>query len=129
MEIGIFLKGNIPSSKNSKNFTRKGKKTFLVNSATVNKYLANFEYQYFDNKNKKKFKEMLRGKKKPYQIKFTFTRDSKRKFDASNIVQIVQDLMVRHNWLIDDNYDEMIPVFNPGYKLDPKNPGVLIEVL
>ena len=129
MEIGIFLKGNVPSSKNSKNFTRINNKTLLLNSKTVNKYLANFEYQYFDNKNKKKFKEMLKGKKKPYQIKFTFTRDSKRKFDASNIVQIVQDLMVRHNWLIDDNYDEMIPVFNPGYKLDPSYPGVLIEVL
>lgn len=129
MEIGIFLKGNVPSSKNSKNFTRINNKTLLLNSKTVNKYLANFEYQYFDNKNKKKFKEMLRGKKKPYQIKFTFTRDSKRKFDASNIVQIVQDLMVRHNWLIDDNYDEMIPVFNPEYKLDPSYPGVLIEVL
>lgn len=129
MEIGIFLKGNVPSSKNSKNFTRINNKTLLLNSKTVNKYLANFEYQYFDNKNKKKFKEMLRGKKKPYQIKFTFTRDSKRKFDASNIVQIVQDLMVRHNWLIDDNYDEMIPIFNPEYKLDPSYPGVLIEVL
>lgn len=129
MEIGIFLKGNVPSSKNSKNFTRINNKTLLLNSKTVNKYLANFEYQYFDNKNKKKFKEMLRGKKKPYQIKFTFTRDSKRKFDASNIVQIVQDLMVKHNWLMDDNYDEMIPVFNPKYKLDPSYPGVLIEVL
>ena len=129
MGVGIFLKGNVPSSKNSKNFIRVNNKTLLLNSKTVNKYLANFEYQYFDNKNKKKFKEMLRGKKKPYQIKFTFTRDSKRKFDASNIVQIVQDLMVRHNWLIDDNYDEMIPVFNPEYKLDPSYPGVLIEVL
>lgn len=83
MEIGIFLKGNVPSSKNSKNFTRINNKTLLLNSKAVNKYLANFEYQYFDNKNKKKFKEMLRGKKKPYQIKFTFTRDSKRKFDKS----------------------------------------------
>lgn len=130
MENKIFIKGNVPSSKNSKQFIKtKTGRTCLINSKTVQKYLAEFEYQYFDNKNRKKFKEMAEGKEKPLEIRFTFYRDSKRKFDANNISQIVQDLMKKHNWIQDDNYDEMIPVFNKDYFIDRENPGVIIEVL
>ena len=36
--------------------------------------------------------------------------------------------MVQHGWLLDDNCEELIPVFL-GYEVDRNNPGVRIEVL
>ena len=70
----------------------------------------------------------LKGKKKPYDIEFTFYRKTKRKFDYINAAQIVQDLMVKYGWLDDDNCTEMKPYFG-NYVHQKKNPGVLIKIL
>ena len=120
----IFIAGNVPSSKNSKQWTGK----FLISSKTVREYRSKFAYQFSSLENKKKFNEMTRDKEKPYKIGFYFIRDSQRKFDYINIAQIVQDLMVEHEWIVDDNCTELVPVFL-GYKIDKENPGVKIEVL
>ena len=124
----FFIKGNVPSSKNSKQIFKNKKtgKTFITSSKTVKAYLSNFEYQY--DIFAKEFKEQLKSKAKPYKIGFYFVRDSRRKFDYININQIVQDLMVQHGWIDDDNCEELIPVFI-GYEVDRNNPGVRIEVL
>ena len=87
-----------------------------------------FSYQFNSLENKKKFKEMIKDKEKPYKIGFYFIRDSQRKFDYINIAQIIQDLMVKYEWIEDDNCTELVPVFL-GYKVDKENPGVKIEVL
>ena len=71
---------------------------------------------------------MLKGKKKPYNIEFTFYRKTKRKFDYINAAQIVQDLMVKHGWIDDDNCTEMKPYFG-NYVHQKDNPGVFIKVL
>lgn len=44
----FFIKGNVPSSKNSKQIFKNKKtgKTFITSSKTVKAYLSNFEYQY-----------------------------------------------------------------------------------
>ena len=118
----IFIKGNVPSSKNSKQWTGK----YLIASKTVRAYLKEYEYQY--DEFIKEFKEMAKNKDKPLRIGFYYIRDSKRKFDYINMAQIVQDLMVKHGWIDDDNCDEIIPVFL-GYEVDKKNAGVRIEVL
>lgn len=120
----IFIFGNVPSSKNSKQWTGK----CLMSSKTVKKYIDKFSYQFNSLENKKKFKEMIKDKEKPYKIGFYFIRDSQRKFDYINIAQIIQDLMVNYEWIEDDNCTELVPVFL-GYKVDKENPGVKIEVL
>ena len=124
----IFIKGNVPSSKNGKQIFKNQKtgKMFITSSKTVKAYLSNFEYQY--DVFVKEFKEQLKSKAKPYKIGFYFVRDSRRRFDYININQIVQDLMVQHGWIDDDNCEELIPVFL-GYEIDKNNPGVRIEVL
>lgn len=124
----IFIKGNVPSSKNSKQIFKNQKtgKMFITSSKTVKAYLKDFEYQY--DVFVKEFKEQLKSKSKPYKIGFYFIRDSRRKFDYININQIVQDLMVQHGWIDDDNCEELIPVFL-GYEVDKNNAGVKIEVL
>lgn len=120
----IFISGNVPSSKNSKQWTGR----CLINSKTVQKYLKLYAYQFQLPKNRNTFKKMLKGKEKPYRIGFYFVRDSKRRFDYINAAQLPCDLMTQHNWIDDDNANEIIPVFL-GHEVDKNNPGVRIEVL
>lgn len=118
----IFIKGNVPSSKNSKHWTGK----MLINSKTVMKYKKYSADDWW--RNGIKFKEMIKGKEKPYRIGFYFIRDSKRKFDYINAAQLPLDLMQEYDWLDDDNMENVIPVFL-GYEVDKENPGIRIEIL
>lgn len=123
----IFINGNVPSSKNSKQFvTFKTGKKMLINSETVRNYMKNHCDEWWENSSK--FKEMIKGKEKPYRIGFYFIRDSKRKFDYINAAQLPLDLMQDYGWIDDDDVNNVIPVFL-GYEVDKENPGVRIEIL
>ena len=123
----IFINGNVPSSKNSKQFvTFKTGKKMLISSKTVRNYMKNHCDEWWENSSK--FKEMIKGKEKPYRIRFYFIRDSKRKFDYINAAQLPLDLMQDYGWIDDDDVNSVIPVFL-GYEVDKENPGVRIEIL
>ena len=99
----IFIPGNTPSSKNYKRWTGK---TLISNPQTL-KYKKHNAWFFLQNKAK-----FLYGAKlvqPPFHIGFHFVRDSKRKFDFINALQIVQDMMVEHNLIEDDNMDLLIP--------------------
>ncbi len=118
----IYIKGNVPSSKNSKRWTGK----MLINSKTVMEYKKNTAYDW--HKKGTEFKKMLKGKEKPYKIGFYFIRDSKRKFDYVNVAQLPLDLMQEYSWIENDNMENVIPIFL-GYKVDKEETGIKIEVL
>ena len=120
----IYISGNVPSSKNSKQWTGK----MLINSKTVRNYLKEHEKEWKDKDTILRFTELLKGKEKPYKIGFYFIRDTKRKFDYINVCQLPCDLMVKYKWIDDDNCDEIIPIFL-GYKVDKENAGIEISVL
>ena len=123
----IFIAGNTPSSKNSKQFvTLKNGKTMLLNSKTVQKYIKESKADWLVNKNE--FLKMLKGKEKPYKIELYFIRDSKRRFDYINSAQIVFDLMQEYGYIEDDDSTNIIPVFR-GFEVDKARTGVEIEVL
>lgn len=117
----IFIPGNVPSSKNSKQWTGK----MLINSKAVRKYIFNTK-SYYENF-KKEFKELTKDMEKPYPIYFEFIRGSRHRFDYINPAQTVQDLMVKHDWIEDDNMDNLLPYFLP-YSYDKENPGVNIII-
>jgi hypothetical protein len=129
----IFIPGNVASSKNSKQWTGK----YLVDSKTTQRYRTSSAWYW--KLNKREFQKMLEGKDKPYIVKFFFVRDSRRKFDFVNMVQICQDLMVEYGWIADDNCNEMLPFpvihnLDPLYEtkwyaVDKDKPGVYISVL
>lgn len=141
----IFIPGNVPSSKNSRINTVKG--SFA--SKTVKSYLNNLGIQSYSSSkklvkgyvNKPNLIESLRedflkqtsGKELPLEIGFHFIRDSKRKFDFHNIVQVVLDLMTAHDIIIDDNMDCVIPfalkMDSKFYSVDKENPGVWIKII
>lgn len=123
----IFIQGNTPSSKNSKQFvTLKNGKTMLLNSKTVQNYIKKSKVDWI--KNKTEFLKMLEGKEKPYKIELYFIRDSKRRFDYINSAQIVFDLMQEHGYIEDDDSTNVIPVFK-GFEVDKARAGVEIRVI
>ena len=123
----IFISGNTPSSKNSKQFvTLKNGKKLLLNSKIVRKYIDKSEMDWRFNKTE--FFKMLKGKNKPYKIELYFIRDSKRKFDYINAAQIVFDLMQHYGYIEDDDSQNIIPVFK-GFEVDKARAGVEIEIL
>lgn len=118
----IYIPGNVPSSKNSKRWTGK----FLIGSKTTLAYKKNAGQFYAIYK--KQFHSMVKDKNTPYRVQFTFIRDSKRRFDYCNAVQIVADMMVIYGLLKDDSADILMPVFAP-YQYKKNDGGVIIEVL
>lgn len=123
----IFIAGNTPSSKNSKQFvTLKNGKKLLLNSKIVRKYIDKSEMDWRFNKTE--FFKMLKGKNKPYKIELYFIRDSKRKFDYINAAQIIFDLMQEYGYIEDDDSTNVIPIFK-GFEVDKARAGVEIEVL
>lgn len=118
----IFIRGNVPSSKNSKS-SFNGR---VVHSKLTIEYRKNTSFTY--SCLAEKFKSMLKGKEKPYRIGIRIVRDSKRRFDYHNICQLPLDLMQEFGWIGDDCADEVIPVFLP-YSIDKESPGIYISVL
>lgn len=118
----IFVPGNVPSSKNSRQWTGK----YSIASKTCQKYYKASEEFYTQYKDD--FKLKLKGLEPPYKVVFCFCRGSKHKFDYINPAQTVQDQMVKYGWLDDDNADNLIPIFHP-YTYDKDKAGVYINVL
>ena len=87
--------------------------------------------------------KMKVGKDDPIVIGYHQVRNSKRLFDFSNSVEIVQDLMTAHDFIEDDNVKHVFPVpmsidgklidqdnprAFPLYSVDKEKPGVYIKL-
>lgn len=141
----IWIEGNVPSSKNSKIKTSRG----IFHSKTVKKYLQNLGVQNYSVSKKKvlgyktrpnkfevlreDFKNAIGDKKYPLKIGFHFVRGTRHKCDFHNIVQIIADLIVAHDFIEDDNMEYFLPfpMKRRGKYLsyDKDNPGVFIKIL
>jgi hypothetical protein len=132
----FFIPGNVPSSKNSRNIVSYkdkvtgDKKTLSIASATVQKYRGNTKWLWAANK--KPFLEATKDMKMPLYIGFYFLRNSKRKWDLVNPEQTVQDEMVKHKWIPEDDVHHLCPcpLFINGeyWRISTKHPGVIIAV-
>jgi hypothetical protein len=152
----VFIPGNIPSLKNSKVKTSRG----IFHSPTVSKFIRSLGIQHFNSRKKEvkgykdpsrpnqiealipHFESMKRGKEDPIIIGYHQVRNSKRLFDFSNSVELIQDLLTSHDIIEDDNVkyvfpvpmsingeliDESDPRKFPLYSVDKENPGVWIK--
>lgn len=118
----IFIPVNVPSSKNSKQWTGK----YLVHSVVVQRYLKATGVEWMENRDL--FLTMIQGLNKPHFVHLTFLRDSRRKFDYHNACQIIFDVMKEWSYILDDNADEVVPVYG-RYQYNKEKPGVIIRVL
>ena len=117
-----WIPGSVPSSKNGRRWTGK----YFIASKTVVNY-RKLTKEYYE-KYAEEFKTELSKCTLPAKISFTFVRGTKHKFDYINPAQTVQDDMVKHGWIEDDNAEFIIPAFEQ-YSYDKKNPGVWIELI
>ena len=141
----IFIEGEVPSSKNSKEigyfFLKKGTigKIYVLRNGNMlpvrlNLRSSNQTKRYIKDSNilyvarRKEFEKLVEGLQMPFRVKFTFHRKTRRKFDYINAAQIVQDLMVEHGWIEDDNCECLIPYFGEWIH-DKENPGVKISIV
>ena len=122
-EKGIFIPGNVPSSKNSKQMTRS---KVLLSSKAVRKYLKN--YSFFWLLYEPDFKFLIEKHDKPLKIEFQFTRESKASFDYINIVQLPLDLMQKYNWIENDDVYNVKPFFS-DFVINKEMPGVKINII
>lgn len=138
----MFIKGNVPSSKNSKIATKRG----VFHSKTVMQYLKSFGIKHYSPGKKyveyyktfpftfplNELKKLFEDKNALYIIKLHFVRGTKHKFDFINACQILFDLFTAFDLIEDDNMDYVIPqvLWRNGkqYSYDKENPGVFIEV-
>lgn len=117
-----FIPGNVPSSKNGRRWTGK----YFIASKAVMNYRKKSKQYYKDYA--PEFVKELQKLKLPVKISFEFIRGSRHKFDYINPAQTVQDDMVKHGWIEDDNAEFIIPAFDQ-YSYDKRNPGVWIELI
>lgn len=118
----FVINGATPSSKNSRVYTGK----YLIASKATRKWVLSTEKDFKDQKDL--FLKELSKHSAPYRIEFKFVRGSKHKFDYINPAQTIQDAMVKHGWIEDDNCTVMIPFF-AEYEYDKENPRVEIKIL
>ena len=121
----ITIYGELYSSKNSKRIVKFGNKMALIASKQYMASVKPIEQQLVLNRGK--WLRMSENVPSPLKIVFKIYRKTHRRFDYVNIIQGLQDLMVKCGWLIDDNADVMIPVFEP-YEVDKNNPRVEISL-
>ena len=76
--------------------------------------------------------DYFQGVQYPFILGMHFVRDSRRKFDFNNASQIIQDLLVAHGMIEDDNMSCMVPVpyqiNGHWYTVDKTCPGVFLRV-
>jgi len=145
----IFIPFNVPSLKNSKIATMVGKgnnkRVVLLPSKTVKKYLKHMgikkyslrsgveEYATRENLFRQAVGDYFKDCQKPVIVKLHFVRNTKRKFDFHNAVQIIADLLVAHGFIKDDNMDYFIPIpmrlNGQWYSVDKENPGVWVKIV
>ncbi len=147
----IYIPGNVPSLKNSKQiFTnKKTGKSFITSSELCKEYIEQKKTHFMTFK--PRFLKLIEGKPYPLTIQFFFIRDKHKSFDYGNITQILLDCMTgnayypptkdkvvnaerkvkRQNfaWVEDDDADHIVPNYATGYGYDPKLAGVIIKVL
>lgn len=133
----------------------------VFSSKTVTKYVRSLGIQSYNSRKKevkgyadpnrpnifetfrKDFEKMKKGKGDPIFIGYHQVRSSKRLFDFSNSIEIIQDLLTAHGFIEDDNVEYVfpIPMTRDGklptpdnirtenwYSVDKHNAGVFLKI-
>lgn len=121
-----FIPFNVPSLKNSKTIVTRGKRPMLIPSKRHSEYKKNTSPFYGELRDV--FRSASNRRSMPLSVGFYFLRDSRHRFDYSNAIQTVEDIIVEQGWIEDDNADCLIPV-PLGFSYNKETPGVFIWIL
>lgn len=135
----LFIHGNVPSKKNSKRLgVREGIKKdgtmgFLPTircSKATNRYALESESQYIDLA--PIFRKVYNSLEKPIKVEFLFFRETIQEWDFPNLCQMPLDLMVKHDWIADDNVNCILPYpppCLPFWAVDKNNSGLQLKIM
>jgi Holliday junction resolvase RusA-like endonuclease len=105
----------------------------LIDSPSVSKYKKEHIHQWNDVEQIEWFRSLADKLEKPILVGFHFIRDSKRRYDFINALQLPLDIMTKCSYIDDDNIWEIIPVpmmINGTFTtVDKENAGVLFKIL
>lgn len=114
---------NVPSKKNSKIITKSKR---VISSKLVQCYerwCSPILKQQLPT-----WQKMNQNKPLPLRVSFYFFRDSKRKWDFVNIVQVIADLMQKEGYIEDDDTKNFIPLYAGEEVTTKKESGVIITI-
>ena len=121
----ITIHGKLYSKKNSRRCYKINGKTIVLPSKA---YMDSLPLMHSElNRNYERWCSILENKTPPYRILFTIYRKSNDAFDFNNITQGLFDEMQKFDYLPDDNYNFLNPVYETV--LDRKNPRTELTVL
>jgi Holliday junction resolvase RusA-like endonuclease len=115
---------NVPSKKNSKIITK--------NKRVISSKLVQYYERWATPLLKEQlsiWQQMVQNKPLPLKVSFYFYRDSKRKWDFVNIVQVIADLMQKEKYLVDDDTKNFIPLYAGEEVTTKKEAGVIITII
>ena len=115
---------NVPSKKNSKIITK--------NKRVISSKLVQYYERWATSLLKEQlsiWQQMVQNKPLPLKVSFYFYRDSKRKWDFVNIVQVIADLMQKEKYLVDDDTKNFIPLYAGEEVTTKKEAGVIITII
>lgn len=66
--------------------------------------------------------------KEPVNVKCTFYRDSRRRCDLTNLLEAIDDILVKYGILADDNFEILAGHDGSRVKVDKEHPRTEIEI-
>jgi Holliday junction resolvase RusA-like endonuclease len=116
-QLEIILPGNVISKKNSKRICRGrllSSKAFLAYEKACLQELM--------------FRRVKWLGSYPVEMHCQFFRKTKQKFDYSNMMESLQDILVKAKVIADDDYQHVIPC-RPSMAIDKDNPRAVIILI
>lgn len=152
-DLTFYIPGNTPSSKNNRQWTGRyfivskntklwrertaihwGNKKHKVGVMRFYKWVGDSFMEFNDalkyewgGGQRMWFQYVVAMLDSPIYVELTFIRESKHKFDYINLCQTILDEMVTHDWITDDNADNIKPYFG-DFIYDPEHPGTIIKL-
>lgn len=124
MEYIEFIGKNVPSSKNSKIVTKNKR---VIQSKLCHEYRSIMGEKF--QQNLQEWERMKKGKQYPIKVGFYFYRDSRRRWDFVNIVQIIADMMQEYLYIPDDDTKHFIPVYLGEETVKKEKSGFKMKIL
>ena len=126
----ITIPGQIYAKKNSQRIVKFGNRRAIIASAA---YMRWEEQGLYHLKYEAKIEQWRGGY--PVELRLFFFRKTKQKFDLSNMIEGVQDLLQKSGIIEDDSMRHVIPVFEYrlgigyGWAVDKDNPRTEVRLV
>lgn len=109
--------------------TKKNSQQILINRKTRKPFITQSEkYKQYENDCGWYLKRTAKPIAEPVNVKCVFYRDSARRVDLTNLLEAVDDILVKYRILEDDNYNIIVGHDGSRVYIDRDHPRTEIEI-